>query len=178
MDEDRRVRGRHLFDVSQNGFDALALADELLEIVLMLDLFLKIEVLVLEAVLQPLDFHEDLGILDRNGRFMSEDSRSCEFLFAQRPTTKLSHDTEQLSAEFQRVAAKRAERFVFHSLFIRESVVAEHVVRVDRSEALGDFSDLERFQRNLAIFTIDISKEPGARLKVQAAIPIRTICGF
>ena len=176
--EDRRIRGRDLFDLSEHGHDALTLADDLLEIVLGLDLFTKVEILSLKSILELCDLRKELRVLDRNGCLVGKDRQPLEFLFTQRPSPEHRDDAEQLPMEFQRVAGKGVEPIVFHPLFVGKSVVAEYVVRVHRSEALGDFSDLERPQRDATILPIEIGVEPGARLKVQAAIPIRTVCRF
>ena len=177
-DQDCRIREGNLLDLSEHRLDALTLADDLLKIVIELDFFAKIEVFSLKLLLELCDFCKELRVLDCNGCLVGKDRQSLELLFAQRPPAKHRDDAEQLPMEFQWVAGKGAEPVVFHPLFVGKSIVAEYIVRMHRSEALSDLSDLERPKRNTAILPIEVGIEPGARLKMQAAITIRTVRRF
>src|SRR5262249_12864042 len=86
QDEDRRISGRYLFDMSENSFDALTLADDLLKIVLEPEFFAKVEVLCLEPILELFNFRKELRVLYRNGCSVGKDRESFELLFTQRPS--------------------------------------------------------------------------------------------
>ena len=120
------------------------------------DLFPEIHIFGLKPVGELLDLRKQLGVPDCGGCLMGKRGEPVPFLIRQGASSKHRDDAEHVPAKDEGVPGKGVEPMVFHPLLVRESIVAEHIVGLHRTEPLGDLADLQRPQGDTAVFPIEV----------------------